>query len=132
MEGGKVSNMKTIVLCGSMKVKDKILEVYETLKTEYNVLLPKECMEGLPKEIASKAHFNRIINEADAILVVNSTKNNIENYIGPNSFCEIAFAFHFNKKVFLLNDLYEPYLDELTGWHVTPLKGNLDYIKKFM
>lgn len=51
--------MKNIVLCGSMKVKDKIIEVEETLKEKgYNVLLPKECMEGLPKVIASRAHID--------------------------------------------------------------------------
>ena len=122
------NSMKTIVLCGSMKVKEDILNVHEQLKDKYNVLLPKECMEGLPKEIASRAHFNRIINDADAILVVNSTKNDIQNYIGPNSFCEIAFAFHFNKKIYLLNDIYTPYQDELLGWNSIPLKGNINYI----
>lgn len=62
-------------------------------------------------------------------MVVNATKNGIDNYIGPNSFAEIAFGFYFNKRVYLLNDIYEPYKDELEGWKVIPLKGNLDLIK---
>lgn len=123
--------MKNIVLCGSMKVKDKILEVKDELeKRDFNVLLPKECMEGLPKIIASRKHFERIIDkDNDYILIVNATKKGIENYIGPNSFAEIAFAFYFNKKIYLLNDIYEPYVDELVGWGVIPLKGDLDNIK---
>ena len=123
--------MKNIVLCGSMKVKDKILEVAEALEKDgYNVLLPIECMQGLDKSIASRAHFDRICNpDNEIILIVNATKNGIENYIGPNSFAEIAFGFYFHKRVYLLNNIYKPYEDELVGWKVTPLKGNLKLIK---
>lgn len=119
--------MKNIVLCGSMKVKDEIIRAGKELeKNGYNVLLPVECMQGLEKSIASRAHFNRICDkDTNAILVVNSTKNGIENYIGPNSFAEIAFAFYFGKEIYLLNDIYEPYKDELEGWNVKTLKGNL-------
>ncbi len=121
---------KNIVLCGSMQVLDQILEVKDRLeKKGFDVLLPKECMEHLPKEIASKKHFERIIDSNNTkVLIINSTKKGIENYIGPNTFAEIAFAFYFNKKVYLLNDYYEPYIDELIGWNTIPLKGNLDNI----
>lgn len=124
-------NVKNIVICGSMKVKNQIIEVSEELeKIGYNVLLPVECMQGLDKVIASRAHFNRIADpENDTIIVVNATKNGIENYIGPNSFAEIAFGFYFNKKVFLLNDVYEQYKDEIVGWNVIPLKGDLNNLK---
>ena len=122
--------MKNIVLCGSMKVKDRIVEIGEELTAEgFNVLLPKECMEGLPKEIASRKHFERVADKKnDYILIVNAQKNGIDNYIGPNSLCEIAFGFYFKKKVFLLNDIYEPFKDELEGWGVTPLHGDLTKI----
>lgn len=124
--------MKNIVLCGSMKVKDEIIKVQKILEDKgYNVLLPVECMEGKPKVIASRAHFNRIVDpKNDIILIVNATKNNIDNYIGPNSFAEIAFAFYYNKKICLLNSYYEPYLDELEGWGVIELNGDLDNIDK--
>lgn len=119
-----------IVLCGSMKVKDKLIEISNELeKMGYNVLLPVECMQGLEKVIASRAHFDRISNpDNQAILIVNVTKNGIENYIGPNSFAEIAFGFYFNKKVFLLNDIYEPYKDEIIGWNIKCLNGDLSKI----
>ncbi len=124
--------MKNIVLCGSMKVKDKILEVEKSLREQvYNVLLPKECMEGLPKEIASRAHFNRIVApENDTVLIVNATKKGIKNYIGLNSFAEIAFAFFYHKNIFVLNDFYEPYLDELEGWGVKALHGDLKNLEE--
>lgn len=122
--------MKNIVLCGSMKVKDEIIRVQKLLEEKgYNVLLPVECMEGKPKVIASRAHFDRIVNpDNEYILIVNATKKGIENYIGPNSFAEIAFAFYHNKKTFVLNSFYEPYLDELEGWRVLELHGDLDKI----
>lgn len=122
--------MKNIVLCGSMKVKDEIIRVQKLLEEKgYKVLLPVECMEGKPKVIASRAHFDRIVNpDNEYILIVNATKKGIENYIGPNSFAEIAFAFYHNKKTFVLNSFYEPYLDELEGWGVLELHGDLDKI----
>ncbi len=119
---------KNIVICGSMKLKEDILLVGRRLEEKgYNVLYPVECMEGKPKIIASKAHFNRIADrENDTILIVNNTKNGIENYIGPNSFAEIAMAFHYEKRIVLLNDIYMPYEDELVGWNVETLKGDLN------
>ena len=38
-------------------------------------------------------------------------------------------VFYKEKKVYVLNDLYKPYLDELEGWGVIPLKGDLDKLK---
>ncbi len=122
--------MKNIVLCGSMKVKDKIVELGKTLENNgYNVLLPIECMQGLDKIIASRAHMDRVVDpNNEIILIVNEPKNGIDNYIGPNSFAEIAFGFYFKKRVYLLNDIYEPFKDELLGWGVTPLKGDINKI----
>lgn len=123
--------MKNIVLCGSMKVKDKIIEKSQELeKMGYNVLLPIECMQGIDKIIASRAHMDRVVNpDNEIILIINEPKNGIDNYIGANSFAEIAFGFYFKKRVYLLNGIYEPYKDELIGWGVTPLKGDLSKIK---
>ena len=125
--------MKNVVLCGSMKVKEALFDVKNQLEElGYNVLLPEECIRGEAKVIASRAHFSRIIDpDNEYILVVNATKNGIDNYVGPNSFAEIAFGFYHNKKVMLLNDIYEPYIDEITGWNIICLKGNLSNISKY-
>lgn len=120
--------MSRIVLCGSMKLKEKIFEIEKYLKNKgYEVVTPKEFRAEMTKADASKLHFDEITNEkTDIVLAINETKNGIENYIGPNTFAEIAMAFYFNKKIYLLNDIYEPYKDELEGWSVIPLKGNLN------
>lgn len=120
-----------VVLCGSMKFKEDIINIGKRLEElGHTIKLPIECINGEPKEIASRAHFNRIISEdTEAILVVNNEKNGIVNYIGPNSFAEVAFAFFHNKKIFLLNDIYEPYKDELEGWKSVSLGGNLEKLK---
>lgn len=126
--------MKTIVICGSMKFKEDIIKTSESLKKlGYETLLPVECMEGKPKEIASRAHFKRIERDnTDAILVINMDKQEKENYIGPNSFAEIALAFYYNKKIFLLNEIYKPYQDELIGWKAISLEKNLNNITRYL
>ncbi len=126
------NNKVNIVLCGSMKVKDEILRVSDELRNMgYNILLPEECLREEAKAIASRAHFNRIADENNEyILIVNATKEGIEDYIGPNSFAEIAMGFYYNKKVILLNGIYESYRDELIGWGIISLAGYLDNIKR--
>ena len=71
-----------------MKVKAKIIEIEEELKRNgFNVLLPIECMRGMDKIIASRAHFDRICDsDNEIILIINASKGNIDNYIGPNTF----------------------------------------------
>lgn len=120
-----------VVLCGSMKFKEDIIKIGKQLEEiGHTVKLPVECINGEPKEIASRAHFNRIISEdTEAILVVNNDKNGVQNYIGPNTFAEIAFAFFYNKKIFLLNDIYKSFKDELEGWKAISLNRNLENLK---
>lgn len=123
--------MCNIVLCGSMRVKDKIISISHELENMgYNVLLPKECIEGLSKDVASRAHFDRVADiHNQVVLIVNEEKENIKNYIGPNTFAEIALSYYFNKNIYLLNDIYEPYRDELLGWNIKVLHGDLNKLK---
>ena len=124
--------MKRIVLCGSKKFKDEVLRIGKELQTKgYEVIVPKEFLVDMNKKEHSMLHFNEISNEkTDAILIVNENKGEIENYIGPNSFAEVAMGFYFGKKVYLKNDIYIPYQDELIGWGVIPLKGDINKIFK--
>ena len=46
--------------------------------------------------------FWRIMQGADAVLVLNIDKNGIKNYIGGNTFLEIGFAHVLDQKIFLL------------------------------
>lgn len=120
--------MKRIVLCGSRKFKDMIIRLGKEIETKgYEVVIPREFIVPMSKKEHAKLHFSEIAKEdTDCILVVNEDKGDVKNYIGPNSFAEVAMAFFYNKKVFLKNDIYEPYQDELLGWEVIPLKGNLE------
>ena len=121
-----------IVLSGSSKVKEKVFKIAKLLEEKgYEVIVPREFYVYMEKREHSIKHFDEICKEeTDILLAVNETKNGIENYIGPNTFAEIAMAFYKQKKVYVLNDLYEPYMDELKGWVIIPLKGDLDKIEK--
>lgn len=62
-----------------------------------------------------KRYFNKI-KEADAILVINREKRGIPNYIGGNTFLEMAFAHVLDKPIYLYNDMPDmPYTSELTA-----------------
>lgn len=116
-----------IVLSGSKKFIPKFFELEKQLTNMgHQVVVPREFMVEMEKRDASLLHFSEIQKEdVDCLLIVNESKNGFENYIGANGFAEIAFGFYFQKKVYLLNDIYEPYREELEGWGIIPLKGDL-------
>lgn len=54
--------------------------------------------------------FWRLMQGADAVLVLNLEKHGIENYIGGNTFMEIGFAHVLNQEIYLYNPIPEiPY-----------------------
>lgn len=60
-------------------------------------------------------YFDKIA-RADAILVLNHDKNDIANYIGPNTLMEMGLALYLGKKIFLLNPIPEMnYKEEILG-----------------
>ena len=88
--------MKKIVICGSMSLIDKMKDTATQLQTMgYTPILPaEEDWSIIPPEKTSEfkrkvsmQHFTEVASEdTHAILVVNSTKKGICNYIGANSF----------------------------------------------
>ena len=74
-------------------------------------------------------HMDKI-EESEAILVVNLTKGDIENYIGANTFLEIGFAHYRDKKIYLLNEIpKQKYIeDEILTIEPTVLYGDLTKI----
>lgn len=57
------------------------------------------------------------IQNSDAILVLNYTKNNIPNYIGGATFLEMYDAFRLGRQIFLYNPIPDGMLkDEITGF----------------
>ncbi len=80
------------------------------------------------KEEAMRNHFNKVI-WADAILVLNITKNEISHYVGANTLLEMGLAFHHGKKVFLLNPIPEiSYKEEILGMRPIVINGDLALI----
>lgn len=126
--------MKKIVLSGSKKFIPKFFELENIIKDMgAEVVVPREFIVDMTKKDGSLLHFSEIDkDDVDAVLIVNESKNGLENYIGANGFAELAFGFYKGRKIFLLNDIYKPYEEELVGWEVTPLKGDLSKLKEFI
>ena len=134
-----------IVICGSMSSAEKMLEIGKELEKIGHICeLPrhtKEYAEGSiqtennHESTENKIKFDLIrsyykkIGEADAVLIVNASKNGITNYIGGNSFLEMGFAHILNKKVFFFNPIPEMiYTDEIKAMQPIILNGDLTKI----
>jgi nucleoside 2-deoxyribosyltransferase len=112
----KILNLKskTITLCGSMSFFDEMKKLKAVLENMgFKVFTPtSEGVADYTKltEDEKVEIKNQFINQhiekiklSDGILVLNQTKNNIENYIGANSFLEMGFSYILGKKIFLMN-----------------------------
>ena len=126
--------MKKIVLSGSKKFIPKFFELEKIIKDMgADVVVPREFIVDMTKKDGSLLHFSEIDkDDVSAVLIVNESKNGIDNYIGANGFAELAFGFYKGRKIFLLNDIYDPYEEELIGWDVIPMKGDLNILKDFI
>lgn len=126
----------TITLCGSIAFID---EMYR-LKTELENLghaafVPENLFveqTGVRREKDSDVindHFNKIA-ESDAVLITNYTKNNIENYIGPNTLMEMGVAFYLKKKIYLLNPIPEiAWKEEIISVKPLVINNKIELIK---
>jgi nucleoside 2-deoxyribosyltransferase len=116
----------TITICGSIKFYDEMLDVKSKLEAAgHDVLMPIKAegvdywSEDNTSRVEAKKKFGFIsehmdkIDKSDAILVVNITKGDMENYIGANTFLEMGFAYYRNKTVYLLNGIPDQkYIDD--------------------
>ena len=125
-----------IVICGSMSSIDDMINVKkELLQKNHHVTLPKsidgetdhESTKNKIEHDLIRGYFKEI-GSADAVLIVNVEKKGIPNYIGGNSFLEMAFAHVLNKKIFLLNSVPDMiYTDEIEA--MQPVVLNSDFSK---
>lgn len=78
-----------------------------------------------------KEHYKNIC-DSDAILVVNSEKDGVKNYIGPNVLIEMGQAYVNDKKIFLLNEIPVgmSHTDEVETFEPICLHGDLRNILK--
>lgn len=132
-----------IAICGSIKFYDDMLRVQKELESlGHTVLIPVKAIgidywaEDNKNRVEAKKKFEFIgehldkIEISDAVLVVNVTKKEIENYIGANTFLEMGFAYYRKKKIYTLNPLpNQPYIiDELLTFDPVVLNGKLEAI----
>jgi hypothetical protein len=71
--------------------------------------------------------FWHLMQDADAVLVLNYDKHGIKNYIGGNTLMEIGFAHILNQKVFLLNDIPDIHFYKTEIEAVKPVVINGDF-----
>lgn len=93
--------MKIITVCGSLKFKDKIIEISEKLELEGNCVLSivypfKENHSDSELFILGQMHKERI-KMSDAIFVVN-----VNGYIGEGVKSEIEYAKSLDKEILYL------------------------------
>ena len=123
---GSMSNYPAMVSCYGFLQKNNIPSIIPYEENDIGKNFSKQELYSLKKE-ASRKHFDSICNDDTyGILVVNTPKNSRKNYIGANTFAEIAISFYCQKKIFLLDDIYQEYKDELIAWETQPLQGDMD------
>lgn len=133
-----------IGIIGSMQFTDKMLEVREQLRElghdAFITDLHKTMVGKTDEEIEKiKLHqkynmdaireFWNMMQGADAVLVLNYDKNNIQNYIGGNTLMEIGFAHVLNQKIFMLNSIPEMSYCKSEIEAVKPIILNGDFSK---
>lgn len=140
--GVEIAPMK-ITICGSMSFAKEMLETKAFFESRgHTCFLPHETDAvalgkvkftetgisagyKIEHDLITK-HYQKIQN-SDVILVLNYTKNNIENYIGGNTFLEMGFAHVLGKKIYLLNSTPDIrfFQEEIDAMRPTILQGQL-------
>jgi hypothetical protein len=137
-----------ITICGSTKFIKEMREVKERLEIfGHEVLVPvsveinqdKDYWNGLKLNDFDKfleikgermlGHFDKI-KSSDAILVLNYDKDGKNNYVGGNTFIEMAVAFEHGKKIFLVNPTPKDssYKEEIESMRPIIINGDLKKI----
>ena len=135
-----------IGIIGSMQFADKMMAIKEELNeighdafvTDlHKAMIGKNDLEI--EEIKLYQKFNmdairefwKMMQGADAVLVLNFDKNGVKNYVGGNTLMEIGFAHVLNQKIFMFNPIPEmPYCKtEIEAVKPIIINGDLSLIK---
>ncbi len=134
-------------IIGSMEFTEKMLEIRDKLvkighdafvtgfapdfigkTSEEKARIKKEQREG---KIDTIREFWELMQDADAVLVLNLDKNGIKNYIGANTLMEIGFAHVLKQKIFFYNPLpgMQYCKEEIEAVRPVVVNGDLSKIK---
>ena len=136
--------MKIFIICSKV-FYDKIPLIKAVLDAAgHDVTLPN-CYDDPGTEARYKAlgdqahaewkasmlrHSQEVIEQTDAVLVLNFEKNGQPNYIGGATFLEMYDAFRLGKKIYMYNDIPDGMLkDEIKGFEPVLLHQSLDLLK---
>ncbi len=124
-----------ILIHSSLDFKEEMIKVKKCIehKTNHCVILPELIRyQHIRDEMGDDVTFTKIKNkltkenfknvaECDCLLILNYTHRGIENYVGGNSFMEMAVAFCFNKPIYLLNEIPKSmnYTEEIKALYPT-------------
>lgn len=135
-----------ITLCGSMAFHKEMSKAKAILESQGHVVLVPDELDNVgmnesylktdEEKITNKiehdfirVHFRKI-EQADAILILNYRKKDIDGYIGGNTFLEMGLAFWLDKKIFLLYPIPEmDYKTEMHAMQPIVLDGNLNLLQ---
>lgn len=134
-----------IAICSSMVFTEKMLEVQGHLKELGHTAFVSAFVDSyVGKSVEEKEkqtildknendamrEYWEVIKKCDAILILNYTRREIENYIGGNSFLEMGFAHVLNKRIFLMNPIPEIplYKSEIEAMRPVVINENLSKI----
>lgn len=133
-----LSTNQRVVLIGSMGVYEYIREYAEKLNSVgIHTIIPEEedrtiqqlslfDFENFKRKV-SFSYLRKIRHPMTyCVLAVNLDRHGILNYIGPNTFAEIAVAFAQSKRIYLLQSAPDAYSDELSAWKSINLYGSLE------
>ena len=104
---------------------------YDSPKTEDNMKI-LGSKEHAKFKAAKYKQSEQTIQNVDAVLVLNHTKNGIAGYIGGATFLEMYDAFRLGKKIYMYNDVYEgisSIADEIIGFSPVIINGDVSKIK---
>lgn len=139
-----------ITICASAKFAREMVEARKVLeKKGHQVLLPEMAESFATGKISLdsfkggrtdadfkkkydlvRKHFEEVA-RGDIVLVLNYDRDeNNKNYIGGNTFAEMAVAFHLKKPIYLLNPVpdYVTYAEEIKSMDPIVLNGDLEKI----
>ena len=122
-----------ITIVGSMSFYDRFVDAKEKLERDgHTVTIPKKfdtpATDTMRKKFLAMELFNSRLASADVLLVLNYTKGEKQNYVGPNTLMEIGMAYNQGKQVYLLFPAPREMVDELDAINCVVLEGELKFV----